>query len=96
MINQATVDKLIEMRLSVMANAFHAQQKDVAFAGLSFEERFGLLVDSEWASRKNNRLQRLIRAADFNFPGARRYRIPPGQKTRQAAHHQALYLPIHP
>lgn len=70
MINQATVDKLIEMRLSVMANTFRSQQNDTAFADLSFEERFGLLVDTEWASRKNNKLQRLIRAADFHSPGA--------------------------
>ena len=70
MINQATMDKLIEMRLSIMASAFRDQQKDVAFVDLSFEERFGLLVDSEWASRKSNKLLRLIRSADFHFPTA--------------------------
>jgi DNA replication protein DnaC len=69
MINQATVDKLIEMRLSVMAEAFR-QQQDAAFTSLSFEERFGLLVDAEWARRKSNRLRKLIQSADFHFPGA--------------------------
>jgi len=69
MINQATVDKLIEMRLSVMAEAFRLQ-KDADFASLSFQERFGLLVDAEWARRKSNKLERLIRGADFEFPGA--------------------------
>lgn len=37
---------------------------------LSFEEGFGFLVDAQWASRKSNRLARLIRKADFEFPGA--------------------------
>jgi len=47
MINQATMDKFIEIRLSIMASAFRDQQKDVTFTDLFFEERFGLLVDSE-------------------------------------------------
>ena len=37
---------------------------------MPFEDRFGLLVDAEWASRKNNRMTRLIRAADYPYPGA--------------------------
>ena len=37
---------------------------------LSFEERFGLIVDSEWIARKNNRLTRLIRSAGYEIPNA--------------------------
>lgn len=37
---------------------------------LSFEERFGILVDLEWSRRKNNRLTILIRKADFQLPNA--------------------------
>ena len=70
MLNNTTVSKLHEMKLGVMAGAFQKQMDDQAFADISFEERFGLMVDAEWASRKNNRLTRLIRAADYAFPAA--------------------------
>ena len=33
-------------------------------AELSFEDRFGLLVDKEWMTRKNNHLTRLIKSTD--------------------------------
>jgi DNA replication protein DnaC len=70
MLNENTVTKLHEMKLSVMANAFHEQSIDNNFASMSFEERFGLLVDIEWATRKNNRLKRLIKNADYAFNDA--------------------------
>ena len=66
MLDQMTLNKLHEMRLSAMAEAFRNQIQDQALAGLSFEERFGLIVDIEWAKRKNNRLTRLIRSAGFS------------------------------
>jgi DNA replication protein DnaC len=66
MLDQMTVKKLHEMKLGAMAEAFHNQTQDQALAGLSFEERFGLIVDIEWAKRKNNRLTRLIRNASFS------------------------------
>ena len=65
MINATTVNKLNEMRLPAMAETFRQQLQDSAFDPLSFEERFSLIVDIEWARRKNNRLTKLIRAADF-------------------------------
>jgi DNA replication protein DnaC len=58
------------MKLGVMASSFKKQLSDSDFAGLSFEERFGLLVDSEWIARKNNRINLLIRKADYVFPDA--------------------------
>jgi DNA replication protein DnaC len=65
MLNENTVTKLHEMRLSVMAQAFKDQMKGEDFSSMSFEERFGLLVDSEWVTRKNNRLKKLIRDANY-------------------------------
>lgn len=70
MLNNATVSKLREMKLSVMADAFEKQALNSDFSALSFEERLGLLVDSEWLSRKNNRLDRLIRNAGFPYSNA--------------------------
>jgi len=70
MVNQATIDKLREMQLDTMADAFRAQESDPAIASLSFAERLGLLVDAEWSARRSRRLIRLIRGAQFHFPSA--------------------------
>ncbi len=70
MINSSTVDKLIEMRLSAMADAFRNQMHEPKFKDLPFEDRFGMLVDIEYDSRKNNRLKRLIKNAGFDQPEA--------------------------
>jgi DNA replication protein DnaC len=65
MINATTVNKLNEMRLTAMADSYRHQLEESSFESLSFEERFSLMVDTEWARRKNNRLTKLIRKADF-------------------------------
>ena len=70
MINQSTIDKLIEMHMTAMADAFRIQLKDNTMKEVSFEDRFGMLVDIEYTSRKNNRLKRLIRSAEFEQPDA--------------------------
>lgn len=70
MLTETTVTKLQEMRLSVMAKAFKEQLTDPDMASLSFEDRFGLIVDQEWANRKNNHLKRLIKNAGFAESGA--------------------------
>lgn len=70
MTNEATINKMIEMRLTAMADAFRIQLQDHAQTELSLEERIGLLVDIEYNSRKNNRLKRLIKRATFDQPHA--------------------------
>ena len=70
MTNQSTIDKLIEMRLSSMADAFRIQMNDSAMKAVLFEDRFGMLVDVEYTNRKNNRLKRLIRQAELDQPDA--------------------------
>lgn len=70
MVRQTTIDKLHDLHLSAMANAFETQCDDSAFDGLSFEDRFGMLVDKEWDKRKNTKLMKLIHTADFRYPNA--------------------------
>ena len=70
MVNEATLSRLYEMRLSAMAASYRQQMVDNGIHKLSFDERFGLLVDTEWTARKNNRLKRLIYSADFPISGA--------------------------
>ena len=67
MTNQSTIDKLIEMRLTTMADAFRNQLDDPKFKEVPFEDRFGMLVDIEFSSRKNNRLKRLIHNAGYKM-----------------------------
>ena len=71
MIRQATIDKLHDMRLSAMADAFENQCNDTkSYEHLSFEDRFGMLVDKEWDKRKSTKLQKIIRDAGFRYPNA--------------------------
>lgn len=70
MLTENTITKLQEMRLSTMANAFKEQLSDPNISELSFEDRFGLLVDKEWATRKSNHLTKLIKKANFADTGA--------------------------
>lgn len=70
MTNQSTIDKLIEMRLTSMADAFRIQMDDTTIKEVPFEDRFGMLVDVEYTNRKNNRLKRLVRQAEFEQPDA--------------------------
>lgn len=65
MLTKSTALKLRDMHMSVMAQSFEDQLSDPRMSELSFEDRVGLMVDSEWSSRKNNRLNRLIKSAGF-------------------------------
>lgn len=70
MIKQSTIDKLHDMRLSAMADAWEAQCGNDAFRNLSLEDRFAMVVDKEWEKRRNTKLKRLIRTAAFRYPNA--------------------------
>ena len=54
MVTNETVSKLQDMHLGTMARRFKEQLDDPRMKELSFEERFGLPVDAEWSTRKNN------------------------------------------
>lgn len=63
---QSTIDKLIEMRLTAMSDAFITQKDDPKMKDITFEDRFGMLVDIEYNNRKSNSLKRLIRSAELD------------------------------
>lgn len=65
MLNENTVMKLREMRLRGMADAIDAQMKEKVFEQMSFEERFGLIIDTEYNRRQNNKMARLIKEACY-------------------------------
>ena len=70
MLTENTANKLREMHLSVMASTFKEQLVEPQFQSMSFEDRFGLIVDMEWCARKSNHLKRLVKQAGFSEPGA--------------------------
>ena len=53
MLNHPTIDKLHQLRLSGMARALASQIQSSEIGQLSFDERFGLIVDSEAAERES-------------------------------------------
>lgn len=70
MLNEPTIEKLKTLRLHAMAEAWAAQQTQPDIATLSFDERFGLLVDAEWLHRENTRLQRALKEAKLRLSAA--------------------------
>jgi hypothetical protein len=60
MLNEQTIEKLGELRLKAMGRAFREQLEDPAMAGLSFEDRFGMIVDRQWTDRKNSRSESVV------------------------------------
>jgi DNA replication protein DnaC len=53
-----------------MAEAFRQQQEDPAVSSLSFEERFGLLVDQQWSWKEDRALSRRLAQARFKLAAA--------------------------
>jgi DNA replication protein DnaC len=63
MMTNDTSRKLIEMKLHGMARGFQEQLIRPASGNLSFEDRFGMLVDMEVTDREDRRLKRLLSSA---------------------------------
>lgn len=70
MLQEPTIEKLHELRLATMADAWQQQQRDAQIGALSFDERFSLLVDAEYQGRDNRRLARLLKEAQLRIPQA--------------------------
>jgi DNA replication protein DnaC len=63
-----TLDRLYALNLAGMAHAFAEQREQpTTYGPLSFEDRFGLLVDREATERENRRLERYLRAAKLRI-----------------------------
>src|SRR3989344_7825812 len=66
----ATLDRLRHLRLGAMADAYLTHQQDTAVSGLSFDERFSMLVDAEHLFRGNRALARRLTEAKLRMPQA--------------------------
>lgn len=70
MLTQQTITRLHGLKLDGMARAFEEQIAQPASHDLTFEERFGMIVDREVSWRDTRRLERLLKAAHLKYPGA--------------------------
>src|SRR3989442_10576477 len=70
MLTHPTIEKLQALRLMAMATAFDQQRSSSQHAELSFEDRFGLLVDTEWTAREHRRLTQRLRQAKLRYPAS--------------------------
>ena len=66
----STIDKLHELKLITMADAYNNQRNDPKAQGLTFDERFGLLIDIEYTAKKSEQVKRLTKRATFDQPEA--------------------------
>lgn len=64
MLNNPTVEKLKDLKLKVMAQMM--SDPDQSLRELSFEERFGIMVENEWMAKKNSRIKRLLNSANLD------------------------------
>lgn len=70
MLSEQTLDKLKLLRLLAMATAFVEQRQRPDSQQLSFDERFGMIVDAEWLDRENRRLARSLKEAKLKLSQA--------------------------
>jgi DNA replication protein DnaC len=70
MLTEPTIERLKTLRLDTMAAAWREQIGKPDVNKLSFDERFGLLVDAEWLHRENARLGRALREATLRISSA--------------------------
>ena len=63
MLSHPTLEKLRQMKFYGMTKAFEQQLNCSDYDGLSFEERFGLMVDMEMTEKENRRLTTRLRQA---------------------------------
>ena len=70
MLTAPTMEHLQALKLDTMAAAWSAQQQQADLTALAFDERFGLLVEAEWAARENKRLGRALQEAKLKLSQA--------------------------
>ncbi len=67
MLMEPTLEKLYDMRLNAMAQAFKDQINHPSIHELSFDERFSLLVDQQWTWQEERKMKRLLQNAKLKI-----------------------------
>ncbi len=63
--NNATIEKLRQMRMTAMAELHLQHVKNNNFEELTPDEHLALLADHEWEARQNQKIERLLKQAAF-------------------------------
>lgn len=64
---QQTLDKLYQMKLNGMVDVIKEQLTNPAASSLSFEDRFGMLVDRQWDLKESRGLTRRLQTAKLKL-----------------------------
>ena len=64
------IEKLKKLRLPSMVEAYKLQASDPNSDLRSFDERFEEIVNSEWETRYNKKLNKFIKKATLKYPDA--------------------------
>jgi len=86
MLRQETLEKMNTLKLFGMVESFETQLSSSEYAELSFEERVGLMVDTEWTAREQRKLTRRLRGAKLKYPASLEnvnFRAPRGLNRQQ-------------
>ena len=67
MTNEATFEKMQQMKLAGMLHAFRQTMEPTFTKNLSADELIAHLIDAEWEERYNRKLARLLKAANFRY-----------------------------
>lgn len=63
--NQQNYDKLKQLRLSGMADAYETLLENPSYNDLTFDELLAIMIDHEDSVRKSNKMNRLLKQAKF-------------------------------
>ena len=66
--NQNTIEKMKQMRLSGMAQMHYTNITNNINMDHTIDQYITMLVDQEWESRQNKKIQNLTKAARFRYP----------------------------
>jgi DNA replication protein DnaC len=81
MLHEQTFEKLSTMKLFGMAESLKDQMGRPDMDDLSFEDRFGMLVDAQWLWKENKRMKRFLKNAKLKLSASMEdidYRTPRG------------------
>ena len=67
MTNEATFEKMQQMKLKGMLQAFRQTMEPTFTQNFSVDELIAHLIDAEWEERYNRKLARLLKAANFRY-----------------------------
>lgn len=67
--NSETLEKMRQLRLWGMYQAFKTSMDSDKTSGLTADEMISVLVNSEWDDRQNRNIERSIRNARFRYQG---------------------------